>query len=105
MAVVFWGGSLVAGGRTIQYGLATMGEGAAVLSVHAGTNSDVRGRRPEYTAAASEEIMEAIDSNRAIAATLAQVQFWSLLSGAGAFVAWHILEMYRRTDVLSISFT
>lgn len=95
LAVLAWGLSFFYGCRHLAYVSSTLYANAALLSVQSGRHPDA-GTHPDYIAAASEGIREAIESNSEQANRLGHSQFRMLIGGAVLYVAWHVLEMSLR---------
>lgn len=95
-AVLLWGLSFLFGCLHLQYVNSILYANADLLKVEAGEHPEV-GRHPEIMAAASEGIRAAIESNSRRSSRFGRWQFYSLILGAIAYLAWHILEMYLRT--------
>lgn len=97
IAVLCWGMSFFAGSRNLAYVGSTLFANLELLRVERGGHPEL-GQDPQMIAAASGGIREAIESNSERANQLGHWQFQLLVAGAVAFVAWHIWEMYLRTN-------
>lgn len=95
-AVFCWGLSFFFGCRNLLYVCSTLYANHNLFVVQSGRHPDVP-PIPDYIAAASEGIRNAIEKNADSANLFAKLQFRLFVSGGVAFVAWHILEMFLRT--------
>lgn len=98
VALLLWGLSFVYGARHLKYVNSTLFANAELLRVEKGQHPKA-GQDPESINAASDGIRSAIDYNSARASRFAKLQFRFFVTGALAYVAWHVLEMYALTAV------
>ena len=98
VALLLWGFSFVFGLRHLEYVNSTLFANADLLRVERGQHPKA-GQAPEMINAASEVIRSAIDHNSDRASRFAKLQFRFFATGALAYVAWHVLEMYTQTAV------
>lgn len=92
-AVVSWAWSIWNGVQNRRYHQAILYANADLLRVQAGLHPET-GRRPGAIEAASQGIMTAMTENVETAASFARWQLYSLLIGAGFFLAWHVIDMF-----------
>jgi hypothetical protein len=95
-AVLLWGVSFFFGCRHLGYVNSTLYANAELLKVESGAHPQV-GEHPQLMSAASEGIRAAIESNSVWASRYAWWQFNCLVTGALAYLAWHIAGMWLRT--------
>ena len=98
LAVLSWAGSFFVGCRYVEYVNSTLFANAEYLKVKAGIHPEA-GSNPSYIQAASEGIMDAMQSNSKKASALGRSQFRLLILGGVLFVIWHIAEMAIRSAV------
>ena len=91
-AVIFWAWSIWDGLKNRRYHQSTLYANAELLKVHAGLNPEI-GQHPVKIAAASQGIMQAIESNSDNASYYARWQLYFLLIGTLLFIAWHVIDM------------
>jgi hypothetical protein len=97
VAVLFWGTSFYSGCMLVRYGLSNLFANFDLLRVQAGRHPKA-GTDPDVIEAASEGILEAMQGNDTVLKRWSHAQFRCLIAGAVLYVAWHILEMYHRTQ-------
>jgi hypothetical protein len=95
-AVLCWGLSFFFGCRHLTHISSNLYANAALFQVARGEHPDA-GSHPVAIAAASRGITSAIESNNEKASRYAKWQFRLLVTGAVAYVVWHVLEMYLRS--------
>lgn len=98
VAVLCWGLSFAAGCMRVQYVNSTLYANMSLLKVQAGQMQSV-GTHPGMMQAAADGIRGAIETNSRRGAVYGQWQFYLLIAGAVAFLAWHIIEMARRAGL------
>lgn len=96
-AVSLWALSFFFGCRHLGYVNAILYSNSTLLEVEAGNNA-LAGRDPQRIAAASEGIRNAMEANAEKSSRFAELQFTSLILGAIFYLAWHIYEMWLRTQ-------
>ena len=96
LAVACWGGSFFAGCRSIQYVNSTLYANLQYLKVKSGNLAEV-GNNPHYIQAASEGIMQAMESNSNVCNSYSTSQFRLAIFGGILFVLWHIVKMWVRS--------
>lgn len=98
-AVAAWALSFFFGCRHLTYVSFTLYANFVFLQMESGTHSATVGEHPLAVAAASARIKEAADDKAKDAGRFADWQFRALVTGAILYLAWHVVEMYRRTGV------
>jgi hypothetical protein len=96
IAVLFWGASFFCGCRYLVYIGSILRANFELLRVQKGMDPEL-GDNSELIALASGGIREAIEYNSDRGGRFARWQFYCLIAGALAYIAWHIWEMYLRT--------
>jgi hypothetical protein len=96
-AVLSWGISFYSGCMMVRYGLSNLFANFDLLRVQIGRHPKA-GTDPAVIEAASEGILEAMQSNDTALGRWSLAQFRCLIAGAGLYLAWHILEMHQRTQ-------
>jgi len=96
LALLFWGLSFYLGCKNLGYVNSTLYANAEMLRIQSGIHPKV-GNHPQMVQAASEGIMNAIESNANMANQLGHWQFRTLIMGSIAYIVWHIVEMWLRT--------
>lgn len=94
LAVLLWAVSFLAGCRRRQYAGSIMLANLDLLYVQNGTYPEV-GLHSQKIEAASKGILIAIKSNSQKASFCADVQQYTLISGAMVFIIWHAITMAR----------
>lgn len=97
LCVLCWSLSFLFGMLNRAYCTSTLSVNAGYLKMKAGQIPDPKyGIHPQYIQAASEGIMEAMESNSKKASRLGHLQTWLLYFGAVFYMSWHVYEMYLR---------
>lgn len=96
IAVLAWALSFYFGCRQLSYVSSTLYSNIVLIQVQSGSFPGV-GTDASLVLAASQGISQAIESNSARIKSLGFLQFKLLVSGALLFMAWHVVEMYRRS--------
>jgi hypothetical protein len=94
-AVALWAFSFYFGCKHLAYVESTLFANVTLLQVESGQHPQVGGH-PQFMAAASEGIRDAIKSNSKWASRFARWQFNCLLLGAISYLGWHVFEMWLR---------
>lgn len=94
-AVLLWGLSFYFGCTHLGYVESTLYANMALLRVRAGEDPEI-GLHPQMMAAASAGVRGAIRDNSNKAQLYARLQFGCFISGALAYIGWHVFEMWLR---------
>lgn len=97
LALLLWGMSFYFGCRHLAYVSSTLFANLELIRVQRGTHPQA-GRNPQVIQAAAEGITSAIEFNSNRANRLAWLQFYFLVAGALAYIAWHLLQMYTAAN-------
>jgi hypothetical protein len=101
-AVVSWAWSIWQGVQNRRYHQAILYANADLLKVAAGTHPEV-GQHPAAIEAAAQGILKAMTANIEKAASFAIWQLYLLLTGAGFFLLWHVIDMFVNSHPTSAS--
>jgi hypothetical protein len=96
IGVLLWGVSFYLGCRNLTLTASLMDLNSALIRVHRGEH-DLAGRDPEGMAFGSQYLKERIEKDLNATGRAFRWQFYLLLAGAVFYVAWHVLEMSKRT--------
>ena len=97
VAAIVWGLSFFCGCRNSALVSSTLYANLELLRVLDGQHPEV-GPNQNLIAPASEGIRRAIEANSESANRVGHWQFRLLVLGAALYLAWHLLEMYLRTN-------
>ena len=97
LAILGWGLSFFFGCKQLRYVSSTIYANYELLRVQRGEHPQA-GSNPQFIAAASEGIRQAIESNSDKISSFAKSQFRFLIAGSILFLDWHIIEMALKTN-------
>lgn len=92
IAGLLWGISFYCGCRQIQYTNSNLYANMELIQIEEGKHPELKGDRQKM--AASEGIVQAMESNSTVANRFGHWQFRLLMLGAICYIVWHIFEMY-----------
>jgi hypothetical protein len=95
-AALAWGSSFFFGCKNLIWVQSAIYANYNLLSLNRGVHPE-QPPYPQLAAAAVSGVEKALDSNVKSAEFHAAWQFRSLVLGGAFFLAWHVLDMYRRT--------
>lgn len=98
IAVLAWCASFYLGCRHIRHTELILYSNMQLLKAQHG-NDPVAGRNPELAGIAASVYRESIERDGKGSATAARWQFRSLVFGVGAYVVWHVYEMWLRSSI------
>jgi hypothetical protein len=96
LAVILWGFSFYFGCLRVQTATSTIYANFELLKVEHGEHERLVGYHPQMVQAAADGIRDAMATNIKRGAAFWKLQFWFLIVGTVAYLAWHVLEMYLR---------
>jgi len=96
IAILAWGASIYCGLRFLRYVISTLFSNNAYFDILQGNNPEI-GNHSQLIKAATDGIIQAMESNSKTASKLAKWQDWLFIIGFVSFICWHILEMYKNT--------